>query len=112
MRRITLTALLLFATGSLASADPLHDFFYYQSPQPPVAGSCPAIAASVGAANTWYGEFAGTRYDEFTERGVPFSARGCFDSEYACRAWQHTALTYIGQGRMVYTTCREGVRGD
>lgn len=98
---------LLAAVGS--SAGPAAALFdYYQEPQPPVAGDCATVAASVGAGATWYGEFAGNRYDEFLERQYPFSVRGCFESEYACKVWQHEALTYTGRGGLVYMRCRPG----
>ena len=101
--------LVMIVAGSAAAADPFYGLFEYEKPLPPVAGDCNAIAAAIGSEATWYGEFAGKRHDDFSERYYPFSARGCFDSQFACRIWQNQAITYLGQGAMVYSTCRRGL---
>jgi hypothetical protein len=108
MRKSVLMVLALLATGGVAKAGPLYDFFYYDEPQPPVGGDCSAVAAAVGPENTWYGEFSGTRVALFNDRPTPFAAQGCFDSGYACRAWQNDALSYIGRGNIIYTRCTQG----
>jgi hypothetical protein len=107
------TALLLFAAPANAGpSDPVsgfvHSFFYYQAPPPPVGGDCNAIAAAVGPDQTWYGEFSGKRITE-NDAVLPYAARGCFESEIACRIWQQRALTYA-EGTMTYTSCRRGAR--
>lgn len=99
----------LWLSASTAFADPLYGLFRYDPPRPPVGGDCNAFAAAVGPEATWYGEFAGNRYDNFHDKYFPFSARGCFDSEFACRVWQNDALTYLGQGAMLYSICRRGI---
>lgn len=103
-----------FAVAALiAAANPAFAFFFdYQAPQPPVAGDCGAIAAQIGPEATWYGEFAGNRFDDFTERRSPFSARGCFKSEFECRVWQNDGISYLGRGGIVYMRCTRGLRGD
>ena len=107
MRKVVALVLtVLVATP--AAADPLYGFFDYRKPRPPVAGDCAQIAAAVGPEATWYGEFAGRRWDNFTDKYYPFSARGCFESEFACRVWQNQALTYADGGPMYYTRCRRG----
>ncbi len=107
-RFIVLVLIVIAASIAPAAADPLYGLFRYDKPRPPVAGDCGAIAAAVGGEATWYGEFAGKRYDDFADRYHPFSARGCFESEVACRIWTNQAITYLGRGPMVYATCRRG----
>lgn len=110
MRRIAITLAMIVTTIG-AAANPAFAFFFdYQAPQPPVAGDCVAIAARIGPAATWYGEFAGNRYDDFTDQRSPFSARGCFRSEYDCRVWQNDGISYLGRGGIVYMRCRQGLR--
>jgi hypothetical protein len=75
---------------------------------PPPGGDCGAIAAQRGAGATWYGEFAGRHYDSFREMYFPISARGCFVSEYECRRWQNEAMSFAGQGGMLYARCTQG----
>jgi hypothetical protein len=70
-----------------------------------------AIAAEIGAEATWYGEFAGSRYDDLRDRYGPFSARGCFRSRHECRVWQNVGITYLGKGHIVYMRCTQGLRG-
>jgi hypothetical protein len=89
-----------------------HAFFFdYVAPQPPVGGDCAAIAAEIGPEATWYGEFAGNRYDDFTDWRYPYSTRGCFVSQYDCRVWQNAGISYLGRGGIVYMRCTEGLRG-
>jgi hypothetical protein len=99
-------ALLLMAAP--AAADPvsgfIDNFFHYQEPPPPVGGDCAAIAAAIGPEQTWRGEFSGRRLGYYT-RSVPYAARGCFESEVACRIWQQQALNYA-EGRLTYMSCR------
>ena len=95
---------------ALSAGSPALAFFNYQAPQPPVGGDCGAIAAQIGPEATWYGEFAGNRYDEYSEHYFPFSARGCFTSEYECRVWQNDGVSYLGRGGIVYMRCRQGLR--
>jgi hypothetical protein len=78
---------------------------------PPPGGDCGAIADARGAAGTWYGEFAGRHYDSFREMYFPISARGCFVSEYECRRWTHEAMSFAGQGGVLYMRCRQGAPG-
>ena len=100
---------MVLAAGVAAS--PASAFFFdYQKPPPPVAGDCASIASRIGPAATWYGEFAGNYYDDFTDHRSPYSARGCFKSEYDCRVWQNQAISYIGQGGIIYMRCRQGIR--
>jgi hypothetical protein len=100
-RIIALVLLVVAAIASPAAADPLYDFFHYEEPRPPVSGDCGAAGEGI-----WYGEFAGKRYDNFRDQYEPFSARGCFESELACRIWTNQAVTYLGRGPMIYATCR------
>ena len=98
MRRAALVLIAVFAfAGPAAAQNPLSDFFRYKPSPPPVAGSCPAA---------WRGEFSGKRFDNFTDKYHPFAARGCFDSEIACRIWQQRAITYLARGPIYYTSCR------
>jgi hypothetical protein len=101
-------ALLLIAAP--AAADPVSGFFYnffhYQEPPPPVGGDCAAIAAALGPDQTWRGEFSGRRFG-YHERSLAYTARGCFESELACRIWQQQALNYA-DGRITYMSCRRG----
>lgn len=112
MRAIAVTALAMcIAAGTWtgpASAY-IFDLLDRLPPHAPVAGDCAAIAAKIGPDSTWYGEFAGKRYIEFRDFSYPFSARGCFRTEYECRAWQNVAITYLGSGPLVYTLCRKGI---
>lgn len=111
MHRIVVATLSVIVTTVMATASPALAFFYgYEAPQPPVGGDCAAIAAQVGPDATWYGEFAGNRYDDFNDRRYPFSARGCFRSEYGCRAWQNDGISYLGRGGIVYMRCTQGLR--
>jgi hypothetical protein len=114
MHRIALLAAMLTITtaGPAMSdpySDPFYEFFHYEEAPLPVGGDCGAIAAAIGAEATWYGEFSGKRWDIYFDKLYPFAARGCFESELACRIWQHQALTYIGGGPMYYTSCRLGL---
>jgi len=105
-------AALIVAALTGASPGPALAFFFdYQAPRPPVGGDCAAISAEIGPQATWYGEFAGNWYDDFTDHRYPFSARGCFTSEYDCRVWQNEAVTYTGRGGIVYMRCRQGLSG-
>ena len=78
---------------------------------PPPGGDCNEIAARIGAGATWYGEFAGNYHDSFREMYFPVSARGCFVSEYECRRWANEAMSFTGQGGMLYMRCRQGAPG-
>jgi hypothetical protein len=114
MRNLTLLiCALLCVTDPAVARDPvtglIHSFFYYQAPLPPVGGDCAAIAAEVGPASTWFGEFSGKR-ELVNERFTFYSTRGCFESEFACRVWQQQVLTYA-TGAITYTSCRPGYRG-
>ena len=109
MRSIASIALALIVA---TAANPAFAFFFdYQKPQPPVGGDCTAIAAQIGPEATWYGEFAGNYYDDFNDQRYPFSARGCFTSEFACHAWQNDGISYTGRGGIVYMRCSQGLRG-
>lgn len=113
MRRISL-ALILTVVGAAgsATADPFYGFFDYQKPLPPVAGDCAAIAAAIGVEATWYGEFSARRLDnQVSDKYEPFSAQGCFESEWDCRIWHQQAITYIDGGPIYYATCRRGAYG-
>jgi hypothetical protein len=111
MRRLAGFAVTAVAAVFSAAATPASAFFLdYQKPPPPVGGDCGSIASQIGPEATWYGEFAGNYYDDFTDNRFPYSARGCFASEYACRVWQNEAISYIGRGGIVYMRCRQGIR--
>lgn len=84
-------------------------FFHYRTQPPPVGGDCDRIAAAIGPASTWYGEFAGRRRELNDRKFRPYSARGCFESEFQCRIWQQQAISYA-DGAIVFTSCRRGVR--
>ena len=92
----------------LASA-PALALTYENGPLP--GGDCRAIAARLGAGATWYGEFSGRHYDSFREMYFPVSARGCFESEYACRRWTNEAMSFGGQGGILYARCTLGAPG-
>jgi hypothetical protein len=102
-------AAILTVLGGPAQAALFESFFNHQADRPPVAGSRPEIAAAAGSEGTWFGRFSGQRFDSFVDSYKPFSARGCFKSELACRIWQQRAITYIDAGRIVGTSCRLGV---
>jgi hypothetical protein len=108
MLRIFVSVLTAVALTGTAAAGPITDFFNYEAPRPPVAGNCAAIAATVGAQSTWYGDFAGDRYDRYTDKYQPFSARGCFTSEYECRVWHQVAISYLDGGKIIFARCRRG----
>jgi hypothetical protein len=108
--RKTLSIVTIAAVLSVAASPALAFWFDYQKPPPPVGGDCSAIASEIGPDATWYGEFAGNYYDDFTDHRYPFSARGCFATEYACRVWQNDAVSYTGRGGIIYMRCREGLR--
>src|SRR5689334_14547742 len=97
-------AIAVLAVGMLGAGPlrPAHAFWFdYQKPPPPVGGDCDAIAGEIGRAATWYGEFSGNYYDDFTDYKYPYSARGCFRSEYECRVWQNDAISYTGRGGII-----------
>ncbi|MGH6925475.1 MAG: hypothetical protein ACRED5_17245, partial [Propylenella sp.] len=108
MQRIAALAFAIIAAAGTAAADPFYGFFDYQKAGPPVGGDCAAISAAIGRDATWYGEFSGRRWDNFTDKYYPFAAFGCFDSEFDCRVWQNQAITYLDRGPMNYSTCRQG----
>lgn len=110
MRGIVLSVVALLAIGNVAAADPIGNFFDYHVPRAPASGDCAAIAAAIGPEATWYGEFSGTRVDDFSDYYYPYAARGCFKSEAACRFWQGRSLTYLGRGYLLATSCRQGIR--
>jgi hypothetical protein len=83
-------------------------FLHYDAPVLPPSNDCAAVAAAVGPGATWRGEFAGFRYDSFSDRYFPFSARSCFETQSECRYWQAAVSAYIEQGKITYTTCRRG----
>jgi hypothetical protein len=108
MRKATLMVVVAVAFGA---ATPARAFWFdYQKPSPPVGGDCDAIAGEIGPEATWYGEFAGNYYDDFTDYKYPYSARGCFRSEFDCRVWQNDAISYTGRGGIVAMRCRQGLR--
>lgn len=108
MRRLAATVVTVLALTQVSAADPFYGFFHYDEPKPPVAGDCGAIAAQIGPDATWHGEFSGRRHNGYSPGYFPFFASGCFESEFECRVWQNDATTYLGQGPIVYTTCRRG----
>jgi hypothetical protein len=103
---------LVWANPALAR-DPLtglvDSFFTYRAPPPPRGGDCGGIAAEIGPASTWSGEFAGKR-ELPNDRFTTFSARACFHSEAACLVWQQQALNYA-YGPVATMRCRPGLRG-
>jgi hypothetical protein len=108
MLRLVASAGISLLLAGTAAAYPSYGLFGYQDPQPPVAEDCGAVAAAIGPAATWYGEFAGNRYDNFKDRFFPFSARGCFQTEYQCRIWNQVAITYLDGGQMLTARCTQG----
>lgn len=94
---------------SLAAAPAIAAFPYLGSQQI-VGGDCAAIAAEIGAAATWVGEFSGDYYDDYRERSFPVSARGCFRSRDACRAWQSYVSGDLGRGGIRVMRCTQGWR--
>jgi hypothetical protein len=106
MLRIVVAAAAFLTMNAACAAGPIESFFHYDEPKPPVAGDCDAIAEAIGRDATWYGEFGGNRIDSFSHSRGPFSARGCFPSEYACQVWQQQALNYLYEGTMLYARCR------
>jgi hypothetical protein len=109
MRRIAVVAQLFFIAFAVASAAPALALTYGDGPAP--GGDCRAIASRIGADATWYGEFSGRHYDSFREMYFPISARGCFVSQYECRRWQNEAMSFAGQGGMLYARCTQGAPG-
>src|SRR5687768_13616463 len=103
--RTTLTALavLLGLASGAQAANPFTDLFRYKPSPPPVAGSCPAIAADIGPGATWYGEFIAMRYDDFTDNYARYFTQGCFRNEISCRVWQQRAVTYLDRGPIMGT---------
>ncbi len=95
----------LLSLEGMASAGPL---FQYNREQQPVSGDCRALSAALGPEAVWYGFYSGRRYDDFTENYRPYAARGCFESEFACRVWQNQAMTYSERGPTHFTRCRRG----
>lgn len=112
MRLAIIVAALVGLSGPAYAIDPVtgtvHSFFHYRKPPYPAGGNCAAIAAAAGPGSTWYGEFSGRRLG-YNHRYQAFGARGCFDSEAACRVWQQQALNYAF-GTISYTRCRPGDR--
>ena len=109
MRRVATLVLSLVVAAGIATQTPVLALTYENGPRP--GGDCGAITAARGASGTWYGEFAGRHYDSFREMYFPISARGCFVSEYECRRWQNEAMSFAGQGGMLYARCRQGAPG-
>lgn len=105
MRRIAVLALAL-ATALLLDGTPASALTYEGYPRP--GGDCRTISAKIGAGATWYGEFGGRHYDDFREMYFPISARGCFESEYACRRWLNEAISFSGRGGFLYARCTPG----
>ena len=105
MSKIIALALVLCVSSGPAFAG----FFNYQKPEEPVAGDCDQIASKIGPEATWYGEFAGTKVDDFNDWFYPWSGRGCFESKLACRVWQYHALDYMGRGYLVHMSCKQGL---
>ena len=112
MRKLakSMCAIAFAAVPMLAAATPSYALFgsWYPDDEPPAAGDCAAIVSRIGPDATWYGEFAGRYYDEFRNMRFPYSARGCFESEYACRVWQGNSMTYTGRGGMLWSRCTPG----
>ena len=95
LRAVAAIALFL-ALGSAALA---------QRPNLPPAPDCRQMAAS--HASFWEGRFSGT-YEDLFDKRWPLSARGCFETEYACRRWVHEIQTIaVSPGFM---SCRLATR--
>ena len=109
MRSVAILVLSFAVVYGVAAEAPAFALTYENGPPP--GGDCGAIAAARGAGGTWYGEFAGRHYDSFREMYFPISARGCFESEYACRRWQNEAMSFAGQGGILYMRCTQGAPG-
>ena len=109
MRGVAILVLSFSVAFGVAAESPALALTYENGPAP--GGDCRAIAAAKSAGATWYGEFSGRYYDSFREMYFPISARGCFESEYACRRWQNEAMSFAGQGGMLYARCTQGAPG-
>jgi hypothetical protein len=102
-----LSAIVALAPAA-APANPIADFFT-SSPMPkPLAVDCAELARELGPAAAWYGEYAGNRFNFWSESYNSYSARGCFESEFACRRWQNETITWT-DGKIAYMFCRQGV---
>ena len=108
MRSMILAGLALLAIPDFSYAGGL---FQYDREQQPISGNCHALAARLGPEGVWYGFYSGKRYDDFSENYFPYAARGCFESEFACRIWQNQAMTYSERGPTYFTSCRLGDPG-
>jgi hypothetical protein len=110
MAAMVLAAILAW-TGSALARDPvtglIDSFFHYPGQPPPQAGNCGAIAAKIGAENTWYGLYGGKRWQRNSHTGW-FSAEGCFTSELQCQIWQQQALSFASDVVMTMS-CQRGV---
>ena len=105
---LLLAALACTLVASVASANPIVDFLS-SSPMPkPLAGDCATLARELGPDAAWYGEYAGNQFNFWSESYNSYSARGCFESEFACRRWQNETITWT-DGKIAYMFCRQGV---
>lgn len=103
-------AVATFAFALAVAADRASAAFDYPGAGIYDGGDCAAIAAQVGAAATWVGEFAGDYYDDFRQGSFPVSARGCFRSQSECRRWQGQLSSNLGRGGIRYMRCTPGWR--
>jgi hypothetical protein len=94
--------------SSAAVANPIVDFFTSRPMPRPVAGDCALLARQLGPDAAWYGEYSGNQFNFPSESYKSYSARGCFESEYACRRWQNETITWT-DGKTSYMFCRQGV---
>ncbi len=111
MRYSTIAVLAMLPLAGTVAAAPFEELFQYDRDRKPVSGDCRALSAAVGAEAVWYGEYSGKRYDDFNERLTPYYARGCFETEFACRVWQNQAMTYSERGPTYWTRCVLGAPG-
>lgn len=75
-------------------------------PEIPPSGDCQTMIADADERGVWVGRFSGRYADDVSDdRFHPISARGCFETEYACRRWTNELLSIAtGSGLM---SCRQ-----
>ncbi len=86
-------ALVSLAMITGLSVMPMMDNAQAQRPKPIPAGDCRSMVAATGGKGIWYGEYSGRAQEETSDRFYPFSGRGCFTSEFACRRWTNDMAT-------------------
>ena len=94
--RTTLTALavLLGLAGGSPGADPIVDLFRYKPRRRRWPETARRSPPTIGPEATWYGQFIGMRYDDFSRQLRRYFAAGLLRDETSCRIWQQRAVTY------------------